>query len=89
MAKFRTKRMVIDAIQVTGNNQAQALKLAYPDLSKDALKGAQIMKLPVVIVTPAGETTVAAGDWIVRDQDGELHVCGRALFAATYEFEPD
>ena len=85
MAKFRKKPVVIEARQFTGNNQLEILAWARPGLSKDALRAAQVMRLPVYIPTLEGEMKADPGDWIIQGVKGEFYPCKPDIFAATYE----
>lgn len=83
--KFRKKPVVIEAIRFTGENQRDVLHFAFPDLSEDALNGAQTMKLPVVIETMEGDMTASPGDWVIKGVSGEFYPCKPDIFAQTYE----
>lgn len=87
--RFRKKPVVIDAIQFTGSNQAEVLAFCRPNLSKIALDGAQIMKLPVIISTLEGELTASPGDWIIKGTAGEFYPCKPDIFANLYSYEPE
>jgi len=86
--KFRKKPVVIEAVQFTGKNQREALSFVYPNLSKVALSGAEIMGLPVVISTLEGDMTANPGDWIIKGVKGEFYPCKPDIFEATYEPVP-
>lgn len=62
----------VRAIQFTGENRREVLLFAYPNLSEDALVGAELMRLPVVIETSEGDVTISAGDYVIRSATGEL-----------------
>ena len=83
--KFRKKPVVIEAVQFTGENQAEVLAFCRPNLSKTALDGAQIMKLPVIITTLEGDLTASPGDWIIKGVKGEFYPCKPDIFEATYD----
>lgn len=83
--RFRKVPIEVDAVLFTGKNQAEVLKFVYPDLSQDALDGAQIMGLPVVIETLEGDMTASPGDWVVRGVKGEHWPVRGDIFALTYE----
>ena len=84
-SKFRKKPVVIEAIQFTGSNHRKVLSFIYPNLSEDALHGAEVMRLPVVIETKEGDMTATPGDWIIKGVAGEFYPCKPDIFAATYE----
>ena len=85
MGKFRKKPVIIEAHQFTGDNHAQILAWARPNLGEDALTAAQIMKLPIYIPTLEGEMKANPGDWIIKGVKGEFYPCKPDIFAATYE----
>lgn len=85
MAKFRKKPIVIEAVQFDGNNHKEVLSFVYPDLSEDALNGATIMRLPIVIETLEGDMTASRFDWIIKGVNGEFYPCKPEIFEKTYE----
>lgn len=85
MPKFRKKPVVIEAFRFTGKNQREVLSFIYPDLSEDALAGAETMGLPVVIQTKEGDMTASPGDWVIKGVKGEFYPCKPDIFAATYD----
>jgi hypothetical protein len=54
-------------------------------MSEVGLRGAEIMKLPVVIATLEGDMTASPGDWIIKGVKGEFYPCKPDIFEATYE----
>ena len=84
MQKFQKKPVVIEAVQFTGSNHREVLSFVYPDLSEDAIVGAETMRLPVVIETMEGDMTASPGDWIIKGVKGEFYPCKPDIFAATY-----
>jgi hypothetical protein len=85
MSKFRKKPIVIEAVQFNGSNQREVLSFAYPNLSEDALRGAEVMRLPVVIETPEGSMKASPGDWIIRGVKCDVYLCKPDIFESTYE----
>lgn len=85
MAKYRKKPVVIDAVQFNGENRREVLSFVYPNLSEDALSGAEIMRLPVVIETLEGDMSASPGDWIIKGVKGKFYPCKPDIFEATYE----
>ena len=85
MPKFRKKPVVIEATRFDGSNHREVLKFIYPDLSEDALHGAEVMKLPVVIQTLEGDMTVSPGDFVIKGVKGEFYPCKPDIFKATYD----
>jgi hypothetical protein len=84
VAKFQKKPVVIEAVQFTGSNHREVLTFVYPDLSEDAIVGAETMRLPVVIETLEGDMTASPGDWVIKGVKGEFYPCKPDIFAATY-----
>lgn len=84
MPKFQKKPVMIEAVQFTGSNHREVLSFVYPDLSEDAIVGAETMWLPVVIETLEGDMTASPGDWIIKGVKGEFYPCKPDIFAATY-----
>ncbi|MEM1424039.1 MAG: hypothetical protein AAGH64_08550 [Planctomycetota bacterium] len=85
MKRYRKKPVVIEAVQFTGTNQSEVLAFVYPDLSPDALEGAQAMGSPVIIETLEGDMTASPGDYVIRGVQGEHYPCKPDIFEATYE----
>ena len=83
--KYRKKPVVIEAVQFSGENRREVLSFVYPNLSEDALSGAEIMRLPVVIQTLEGDMTASPGDWIIKGVKGEFYPCKPDIFAASYD----
>ena len=83
--EFRKRPVVIEAVQFNGNNRREVLSFVFPDLSEDALVGAEAMSLPVVIETLDGDMTASPGDWIIKGVKGEFYPCKPDIFEATYE----
>lgn len=83
--KFRKKPVLIEAVRFDGENRREALSFIYPDMSEDGLRGAEAMRLPIVIETLEGDMTVSPGDWIIRGVKGEFYPCKPDIFDATYE----
>lgn len=97
MAKFRKKPVVIEAVQVRGDNPREVdtfLAEHDPDggvrrdtetrnRSADSPDG---FDYPVLrIPTLEGVMTAGPGDWIIRGVKGELYPCKPEIFEATYE----
>jgi hypothetical protein len=84
MSKFQKKPVVIEAVQFNGSNHREVMSFVYPDLSEDAIAGAETMRLPVVIETLEGDMTASPGDWVIKGVKGEFYPCKPDIFAATY-----
>ena len=77
MQRFRTRPVVIDAIQYTGKNAAAIAAAFGPSVYSDAAR--------LVCSTLEGEIYASPGDWIVRGAKGEVYPCKPDIFAATYK----
>ena len=79
MPKFYKKRpIVIQAVQWTGDNQAEMLKFCERCFSK-------MEKDNLVVVTLEGDMTASVGDYIIRGIQGEFYPCKPDIFELTYE----
>jgi len=85
MARFRKKPIVVEAMQVTGENRREILRFVYPTISEDAIKAAEILRLPVIIETLEGDMRAAPGDYIIKGVRGEFYPCKPDIFEASYE----
>lgn len=85
MALYRKKPVVIEAVQFDGRNRREVLCFVYPNLSEDALLGAEAMRLPIVIETLEGGMTVSPDDFVIKGVKGEFYPCKPDIFAATYD----
>ena len=96
--KFRTKPVVIDAVQWTGANidlvlpfikdghdSFEHLPRAADDPHIDNGIGHTPSLGELYIPTLEGTMTARAGDWIIRGVKGEFYPCKPDIFAATYE----
>lgn len=75
--KFRKKPVVIDAMQFTGKNHADALAFCE--------RNATAMQNDIAISTLEGLMRANPGDWIVKGVEGEFYPVKPSVFAATYE----
>lgn len=76
MAKYRKKPVVIEAIQVNGNNHGEIHNFAG---------GVRIDKDFVYINTLEGEMRADKSDWIIKGVNGEFYPCKPDIFEKTYE----
>lgn len=79
--KFRTRPVVIDAIQWTGENAADVLVFCEFNCSCGLLDDKRV----VTLATREGPMVAQVGDWIVRGVEGELYPCAPDTFKATHE----
>ena len=85
MPIFRRKIEIVDAVQFTGDNRREVLTFAYRKLSAQALHGAEVMRLPIIIETVDGEVSATPGDWICREVDGRMTVLDAQTFGLIFE----
>ncbi len=79
MAKFRKKPVVIEAIQLTGKNDAEIVAFcptAVDPEEKDAR---------MIIPTLEGNMYCMLYDWIIKGVNGEFYPCKPDIFEKTYE----
>ena len=76
---YRKRPVVIDAIRFDGANIG-ALQGFMGDTCPHECEGDRVM-----IHTPDGNMTADAGDWIIKNGEGEFRPCKPDTFAATYE----
>ncbi len=85
MSLFRKKPVIIEARQLTDGNRGDILRWTRPNMTPDAYRVADIMRLPVIIPTLEGEMEASVGDWIIKGIKGEFYPCKPDIFVATYE----
>jgi hypothetical protein len=84
MPKFRTKPHIVEAFRYAID--------CRPDWFCDMVSQDQIVTYPqhFIIRDPDGPRKVAAGSWVILNNQGEVYTCTPAIFEATYEpVEPD
>lgn len=79
MAQYRKKPVVIEAIQWTGTNDAELLRLV--DGSYLLGDSGQYFVVP----TLEGHMRADVGDYIIKGVKDEFYPCKPDIFAATYE----
>lgn len=80
MAKYRTKPLVVEAVQLTDKMRTGIENLpnnVYRDIGGGGLS----------VVTRKVTIGVEVGDWIITDLWGEIYSCKPNKFKATYEKE--
>ena len=84
MGRFSKRRVVIEAVQFTGDNEQDVVE--WGGVTED---GANIVPSTVeqclIIPTLEGEMRANVGDWIIRGLKGELYPCRPDIFEMTYE----
>ena len=84
MAKFRKKPVVIEAIQIQTQEDAEAAAGICTGGAVCPSKGAPDGAWPHVH-TLEGDHTWTPGDWLIQGVKGEFYFCKPDIFAATYE----
>ena len=84
--KYRKKPVVIEALQFTDNESAQAIAewLGKPPVHLRINPATAICEY-LRIDTLEGHMTANIGDWIIKGVRGEFYPCKPDIFAATYE----
>lgn len=81
--KFRKKPVVIEAVQFTGENDAEVF--LFLGFSKTYFSGEPGPSQKIEIRTLEGVLTASRGDWIIKGIRGEFYPCKPDIFEATYE----
>ena len=88
MAKFREKPIVIEAVQLLWDTWSEMCDHAGVGRLKDGkpqgAMGAE-NSIALDIPTSSGLVHVEENDWVIKNAQGELSVCGPDIFEATYE----
>ena len=83
--KYRTKPVVINAIQWTGDNLRDCIEFlgsAYGGHNADrSMNG----KNEITVLTLEGKHIASSGDYLIRGVAGECYPCKPDIFEATYE----
>lgn len=81
--KYRKRPVVVEAVQWTGRNYAEVVAFVGRSLQHDETDawGAYV-EIPT---SKRLHTTAWEGDWIVRNETGELGVLDADIFEAAYE----
>lgn len=82
--EYEKRPIRVKAIKFTGENREAVLRFAMPQLSDDAINGAVVMQLPIVINTLEGDMLVSQGDYVIQGIKGEFYPCKPDIFEATY-----
>jgi hypothetical protein len=85
--RFRKKPVVIEAVQVTGENRREvAVWIRENGGNSDGMCGdSECQECMVRIFTLEGTMTASDGDWIIKGVNGEFYPCKPDIFEATYE----
>lgn len=82
--KYRKKPVVIEAVQWTGENIHEIMKLS-PKQLEIAFNPKNYDSNELLIFTLEGAMTAIVGDWIIKGIKGEFYPCKPEIFEATYE----
>lgn len=77
--RFKTKPVIKEAVQWTGNNLDELLNFVPEEFRHNKVHQ------PMGIVTLEGVLTVSEGDWIIKGVNGEFYPCKPDVFEKTYE----
>ena len=78
MAKYRKKPVVIDAIQLTTDNEKEVLRFMGENEGGLTAQGIEIETLE-------GTMKADVGDYIIKGVNGEFYPCKPDIFEKTYE----
>lgn len=79
--KYRKKPVVIDAVQINGDNDDELLAF----LSEHVVPFEMIGDHELVIHTLEGDMLAQPLDWIIKGVKGEFYPCKPDIFEATYD----
>ena len=80
--KYKKKPVVIDAIQFTGDNDADIIEFLADDRPNVMWSGDE---KSILIPTLEGVMKCGLGNWIIRGVNGELYPCSDDIFRKTYD----
>lgn len=81
MPKFRKKPVIIDAVQLTSENDEAILAFVQETGCPFEMVGDHEM----VIHTLEGDMHASKGDYVIQGVQGEFYPCKPDIFEATYE----
>ena len=79
--KYRKKPVVIEAVQIRGDNDEELLKFLHDHVVPFEMVGDHAL----VIHTLEGDMRADPSDWVIRGVKGEFYPCKPDIFEATYE----
>lgn len=77
MPLYRKRAVTIEAVQFTGDNVEEILKLG-PDVVRQRDN-------KLIVITLEGDMRANVGDWIIKGVADELYPCRNDVFLRTYE----
>ena len=81
MKKYKSKPVIIEAIQYDGKNHMEILKIGGH--GGPIFKVTEIQKL--IIKTLEGDMDARPTDWIIKGTEGEYYPCKDSVFQRKYE----
>lgn len=95
--KYKTKPIIVDAMKLKDYYSSIVSTLAFiynmkidnPLIDSDTSANEVLSNSGITITTSSGDVKVNIGDWVVRDDDGELSVCTDDMFYKKYESVQD
>lgn len=94
MAKYRKKPVEIEAFQYDGDLKGSDGEYYVPEWAVKAFENGTLMytsfspsQIPcgLCVRTPNGDRYAQVGDYIIKDENGELYVYSPDIFEKTYE----
>ena len=85
MAKYRKRPIAVDAVQMPSANGDFT---AMPPWLNEAIENDNVAYSAdgcVLVETLVGVESGVPGDWVVKDEKGDLHLVQNSTFKATYE----
>ena len=79
--KYRKKPVVINAVQITEDNDDEILSFMVETKCPFEMTGDHEM----TIHTLEGDMHLSKGDWLIQGVQGEFYPCKPDIFEATYE----
>lgn len=76
MAKYRKRPIVVEAEQWWPGKEIEGVFVIEPQTREPGW---------AYVKTRGGNLTVYPGDWVIRNSEGELHLCNPDVFGAIYE----
>lgn len=83
--KFRKKPVVIEAMQLDGENPYALVPWINDGIDPTANTVVRVDYKSLVIRTLEGDMRATHGDWIIKGVQGEFYPCKPDIFSATYE----
>lgn len=84
MGRYRTRPAEVDAVRFDGSEaSAEAIIGLYPDRVRRGWAQATLY-----VVTAASTGTISTGDWVVRDERGDVYPVTAYDFEKSYERVP-